>query len=406
MATKGFRQAGHTPSLAAALIHFDVSFLCWVLVGALGAYIATDLGLSATQKGLMVAVPPLGGAAFRLLLGPLSDRLGIKRLGLTTLALTLVPLLWAATKATTFVEILGVGLLLGVAGASFAVALPLASRWYPPEHQGLALGIAGAGNSGTVIAALAAPRLAEHVGWHGTFALAMVPVTLAWVAFAVLAKEPPRPATSAATAPSGGVLSLLRDADPRWLCAFYLVTFGGFVGLSGYLPIFFVDRFGLTKVAAGGFAALCAVAGSLLRPVGGVAADRIGGTRVLGTVLTVAAGLAAALAILPGLGLTVALLVCLLGTLGMGNGAVFQLVGRRVPERVGAMTGLVGAAGGLGGFLLPFGFGWLASTTGSFAAGFAVLANVAGLGALAVAGRDRAWSIPRPVPAGLVEAAA
>lgn len=390
MATKGFRQAGHAPSLAAALIHFDVSFLCWVLVGALGAYIASDLGLSSTQKGLMVAIPPLGGAGFRLLLGPLSDRLGIKRLGLTTLALTLVPLLWAATLATSFVQVLGVGLLLGIAGASFAVALPLASRWYPPEHQGLALGIAGAGNSGTVIAALAAPRLAEHVGWHGVFALAMIPVALAWVAFAVLAKEPPR---AAVTPPAGGSLSLLRETDPRWLCAFYLVTFGTFVGLSGYLSIFFVDRFGISKVAAGGFAALCAVAGSLLRPIGGVLADRMGGTRVLAAVLTISAGAAAILATLPGLGATVGLLFVLLGVLGMGNGAVFQLVGHRVPERVGAMTGLVGAAGGVGGFLLPFGFGWLVSSTGTFAAGFAVLACIAGATALAVTGRDRAWSI-------------
>lgn len=390
---RGFRQAGHAPSLAAALIHFDVSFLCWVLVGSLGAYIAADLGLTATQKGLMVAVPPLGGAAFRLLLGPLSDRVGIKRLGLLTLALTLVPLAWGAVAAATFVEILGVGLLLGVAGASFAVALPLASRWYPPEHQGLALGIAGAGNSGTVIAALAAPRLAEHVGWHGTFALAMVPVGLAWTAFALLAKEPPRP--SGAGTSFGGSLSLLRHADPRWLCGFYLVTFGGFVGLSGYLPIFFVDRFAVTKVTAGGFAALCAVAGSLLRPVGGALSDRLGGTRVLATVLAVAGCLAAILATLPGLGVTVALLFGVLGLLGMGNGAVFQLVGRRVPERVGAMTGLVGAAGGLGGFLLPFGFGWLAATTGSFTAGFALLAAAIGAAAAAaaVAARDRAWTV-------------
>jgi NNP family nitrate/nitrite transporter-like MFS transporter len=389
---KGFRQAGHAPSLAAALIHFDVSFLCWVLVGALGAYIADDLGLSPMQKGLMVAVPPLGGAGFRLLLGPLSDRVGIKRLGLITLALTLVPLAWGATLAASFGQVLGVGLLLGVAGASFAVALPLASRWYPPEHQGLALGIAGAGNSGTVIAALAAPRLAEHVGWHGTFGLAMLPVALAWVAFALLAKEPPRAAVSGAS--TGGALSLLRDGDPRWLCGFYLVTFGGFVGLSGYLPIFFVDRFDLSKVTAGGFAALCAVAGSLLRPVGGALSDRLGGTRVLAAVLVVTGCLAAILAALPGLGLTVVLLFGLLGLLGMGNGAVFQLVGRRVPERVGAMTGLVGAAGGLGGFLLPFGFGWLASTTGAFTAGFALLAAIAGLAALAVAGRDRAWAMP------------
>ena len=380
--------------MAAALIHFDVSFLCWVLVGALGTYIAADLGLSATQKGLMVAVPPLGGAAFRLLLGPLSDRVGIKRLGLITLALTLVPLAWGATLATTFAQVLGVGLVLGIAGASFAVALPLASRWYPPEHQGLALGIAGAGNSGTVIAALAAPRLAEHVGWHGTFALAMVPVTLAWIAFAVLAKEPPRPSVST---PTGGALSLLREQDPRWLCAFYLVTFGGFVGLSGYLPILFVDHFGLTKVAAGGFAALCAVAGSLLRPVGGLLSDRLGGTRVLSAALVVAACLVAIVATLPALGITVALLFGVLALLGMGNGAVFQLVGRRVPERVGAMTGLVGAAGGVGGFLLPFGFGALAASTGTFAVGFAVLAGTIGLAAFAVASRERVWAIsPRP----------
>ena len=388
MAT-GFRKAGHTPSLAAALIHFDVSFLCWVLVGALGAYIATDLGLSPTQKGLMVAVPPLGGAAFRLLLGPLSDRVGIKRLGLCSLGLTLVPLLWGWLGATSYVEVLGVGLLLGIAGASFAVALPLASRWYPPEHQGLALGIAGAGNSGTVIAALAAPRLAEHVGWHGTFAIAMVPVSLAWVAFALLAKEPPRPAGAS----NGGSLGLLRFEDPRWLCGFYLVTFGGFVGLSGYLPIFFVDGFGLAKVAAGGYAALCAVAGSLLRPLGGALADRLGGTRVLGAVLTAAAAMAVVLALLPPLAPTVLALAALLGLLGMGNGAVFQLVGLRVPERVGAMTGLVGAAGGVGGFLLPFAFGALAAATGTFATGFALFAAVACAAALLVAGRGRVWTI-------------
>lgn len=391
---KGFRQAGHTPSLAAALIHFDVSFLCWVLVGALGAYIADDLGLSSTQKGLMVAVPPLGGAAFRLLLGPLSDRVGIKRLGMITLGLTLVPLLWGATLADSYVHVLGVGMLLGVAGASFAVALPLASRWYPPEHQGLAMGIAGAGNSGTVIAALAAPRLAEHVGWQGTFALAMIPVTLAWIAFAVLAKEPPRAGASA----PGGSFSLLRESDPRWLCLFYLVSFGGFVGLSGYLPIFFVDRFDLSKVTAGGFAALCAVAGSLLRPVGGALSDRLGGTRVLSVVLLAAAAATAGLAALPALPVTVALLFVVLGLLGMGNGAVFQLVGKRVPERVGAMTGLVGAAGGVGGFMLPFAFGALASSTGTFTAGFALFAGVAAAAAAAVGTRDRAWHvIPRPV---------
>jgi NNP family nitrate/nitrite transporter-like MFS transporter len=161
--TRAFRSAGHLPSLSAALIHFDISFMVWVLLGALGAYVSSDLGLSPAQKGLMVAVPPLGGSAFRLIVGSLADRVGTKRTGLVTLALTLVPLTWGWLAGGTYGQVLGIGLLLGVAGASFAVALPLASRWYPPEHQGLALGIAGAGNSGTIIAALAAPRLAEHV---------------------------------------------------------------------------------------------------------------------------------------------------------------------------------------------------------------------------------------------------
>src|SRR5688500_11595148 len=236
MSTKGFRDSGHLPSLVAALVHFDVSFMVWVLLGALGAYVADDLGLGPAQKGLMVALPPLGGAAFRLVLGSLADRVGMKATGLTSMGLTLVPLAWGAFAGGTYAQVLGIGVLLGIAGASFAVALPLVSRWYPPEHQGLALGIAGAGNSGTIVAALAAPRLAEHLGWHGVFAVAAIPVSLAWLAFMVLAKEPPRSGP-----PSGGLWSLLDEADARWLCLFYMTTFGGFVGLANYLPIYFTD---------------------------------------------------------------------------------------------------------------------------------------------------------------------
>lgn len=390
MAAKGFRKAGHAPSLVAALVHFDISFMVWVMLGALGAYVASDLGLTALQKGLMVAVPPLGGAAFRLVIGALADRVGIKRTGLVTLALTLVPLGWAAAAGGTYAQVLGIGLLLGVAGASFAVALPLVGYWYPPEHRGLALGIAGAGNSGTLIAALAAPRIAEHLGWHATFGVAAVPVVLAWVAFALLAKEPPRPASAEPTALTAA-LRLLDEADARWLCLLYLLTFGGFVGLSAYLPIFFVDQFGLTKVAAGSFAALCAVAGSFLRPLGGGLADRLGGARVLAAVLGAVAVLSIGLARLPALGLTVGLLFLVLGALGMGNGAVFQLVPARFPHRIGSVTGLVGAAGGVGGFLLPFCLGSLKGFTGTFGAGFLCLAALATGMAFVAAARDRAW---------------
>jgi NNP family nitrate/nitrite transporter-like MFS transporter len=385
------RDSGHTPSLVAALLHFDVSFMVWVLLGALGATIAADLDLSSFQKGLMVAVPPLGGSVFRLILGPLVDRLGARRTGLASLGLTLLPLAWGWLAAGTYVQLLGLGLLLGIAGASFVVALPLASRWYPPEKQGLAMGIAGAGNSGTLIAALAAPRVAAHVGWHATFGLAAIPVVIAWVLFAVLAKEPP----PLDHQPERGFRSLLAEADARWLCGLYMVTFGGFVGLSSYLAVFFVDRFGLSLAAAGGFTALCASAGSFLRPLGGWLADRLGGTRVLGSVLGSVAGLCLLLGSLPALAPTVLLLWVTLGAFGLGNGAVFQLVGRRFPSRVGAMTGLVGAAGGLGGFLLPFAFGTLKATSGTFAYGFLVLAAVAGGGALVVT-RRRSIATPRP----------
>jgi NNP family nitrate/nitrite transporter-like MFS transporter len=282
--------------------------------------------------------------------------------------------------------VLGIGVLLGIAGGSFAVALPLASRWYPPEQQGLVLGIAGAGNSGTIIAALAAPRIAEQVGWHATFAIAMAPVAIVWALFAVLAKEPPK-----TVLPSRSALGMLVEPDARWLCAFYLVTFGGFVGLTGYLPIFYADRFGLTPVSAAAYAALCAAAGSLLRPVGGALADRRGGTTVLAAALTVVAVLAAPLATRPGLAPTVVLLFFLVGAFGVGNGAVFQLVGRRYPADVGPVTGLVGAAGGVGGFLLVSGFGWLAGATDSFATGFVLLAVVAVIAAVAARNRHRSW---------------
>ncbi|HUP84408.1 MAG TPA: MFS transporter [Acidimicrobiales bacterium] len=382
-----FRKSGHLPSLVAGLVHFDVSFMVWVLLGALGAYVAQDLALSPAQKGLMVALPPLGGAAFRLVLGSLAERVGMKATGLTSMALTFVPLAWASLAGGSFAQVLGIGLLLGIAGASFAIALPLVSRWYPPEHQGLALGIAGAGNSGTIIAALAAPRLAEHVGWHAVFGFAAIPVSLAWLAFAVLAKEPPtRPAR-----PARGILSLLEEPDARWLCLFYMATFGGFVGLANYLPIYFTDRFSMTKVAAGGCAALCAVAGSLLRPVGGAVSDRVGGTSVLIGVLATVAAAGVVLATLPALAPTIVLLFATLGSLGIGNGAVFQLVPQRFPDRVGQMTGLVGAAGGVGGFLLPFGLGSLTQLTGGFAMGFAVFALAAASASLIVRSRRRVW---------------
>src|SRR5688500_5195301 len=190
------KKTGHLPTLIACFLHFDLSFMLWVLLGALGIFIAESVGLTPMEKGLVVAVPLLSGSLLRVPAGMLSDRLGAKRVGIALLALLYVPLIVGWTAGDTLPSLLLIGLLLGTAGASFAVALPLASRWYPPEKQGLAMGVAAAGNSGTVIANLLAPRLAEAVGWHNVLGLAMLPLALVLVAFALLAKDSPKGAAN------------------------------------------------------------------------------------------------------------------------------------------------------------------------------------------------------------------
>ena len=393
MHIREFRRAGHTPSLVAALLHFDVSFMAWVMLGALGAYVSEDLGLSASEKGLMVATPLLAAAFFRVLLGVLGDRFGPKRVGTWSMAVVLAPLARGALAAASYAQVLAMGVLLGVAGASFAISLPLASRWYPPRYQGLAMGIAGAGNSGTVITTLAAPRLAEAYGWHTVFALAMVPVALVLAAFVLLAKEPP---AADRTLSLAAIRATLRESDTWRLCALYAVTFGGFVGLASFLPIFFHDQYGLSKVDAATVTAMGAALGSVLRPVGGHLADRIGGTTVLTGVYGVGAALMLFVSGLPPVGAAAGAFVAAMGALGVGNGAVFQLVGLRFGQRIGVVTGLVGAAGGLGGFLLPTVLGAAKDVAGSYGAGLALvaLAALAALvGTLVVRGAWRAgWT--------------
>ena len=374
MRMRDFRRAGHTPSLVAGLLHFDVSFMIWVILGALGAYIAEDLGLTAAEKGVLVAVPLLSAAVCRVTFGVLADRFGPRRIGTISMSLVVLPLLWGWLGATSMNELLGVGVLLGVAGASFAISLPLASRWYPPQYQGLAMGIAGAGNSGTVACALLAPRLAEHVGWHGVMGLALIPAALVLVAFRLLASEPPAPAQRLTLT---AFANQLGEGDTWKLCALYAVTFGGFVGLSSFLPIFFHDEYGLSKVDAASLAAIGGAAGSFVRPFGGHLADRFGGTRVLTIVYGVAAPLLLALSTMPsllwaGIGFPV-----VMGFLGLGNGATFQLVGLRFRARIGVVTGLVGAAGGLGGFFLPTILGATRDAFGSYGPGIAAIAAVA-----------------------------
>lgn len=348
--------------------------MVWVLLGGLGNYIATDLGLSPAQKGLMTAIPLLSGAVLRLVLGYLTDEIGGRKTGLIGMTLTLIPLVCGWLWMKSLGEVYLVGLLLGVAGASFAVALPLASRWYPREHQGLAMGIAGAGNSGTVLAVLFAPRLAEAFGWHAVFGLAVIPILLVMAMFAIFAKDAP---VAVERKKWSEYASLLREKDTYLFCLFYSITFGGFVGLASFLSILLKDQYGVSKVTAGDLTALCVFAGSFLRPLGGFVSDKFGGIRMLTLFYALVAIAAFSLSTLPGVAAGVTLFFLMMGILGMGNGAVFQLVPQRFGSKVGIMTGIVGAAGGIGGFFLPTLLGWCKQLTGSYGVGLAAFAFMA-----------------------------
>ncbi|QNQ09757.1 nitrate/nitrite transporter [Sphingomonas alpina] len=374
--TEGFWQVGHRPTLIAAFLYFDLAFMVWVLLGPLAPIIAADLALTPAQKGLMVAVPTLAGAVLRLVNGVLVDRIGPKLTGAIGQIIVIVGLLTAwAFGIHSFAGTLALGLVLGFAGASFAVALPLASRWYPAEHQGKAMGIAGMGNSGTVLASLFAPLLAKAFGWNAVFGLAAIPLVIVFVIYMAMAKDAPdRPAPKKVAA----YLDVLKQADAWWFMLFYGVTFGGFVGLAASLSIYFTDRFALTPVMAGYCTAACVFIGSLVRPFGGATADRIGGVRTLSIVYALAAATLVAISATPGsLVGTMALFLLVMATLGFGNGAVFQLVPQRFRHEIGVMTGLVGFGGGVGGFYLASSLGFAKQLTGTTAAGFLIFAGLA-----------------------------
>ena len=389
MKLRDFRRAGHVPTLLSAFLYFDVSFMIWLLPGALANSIVPAFGLSDSQKCLMVAVPLLGGAVLRLALGLLTDRVGARRAGLLGMSLTILPLMMGWLWADSFNKMLLVGLLLGVSGASFAAALPLASRWYPPRYQGLAMGIAGAGNSGTALATFFGPRLALVWGWHAVFGLALIPLLATLAFFLIFAKDSPE---QPAPRPLTTYADVLKLADTWWFCLLYSITFGGFVGLASFLNVFFLSQYGLSKVQAGNFATFCVIAGSALRPLGGYLADRFGGVRLLTGLYLIAGTTMLGLATLPPMFAGTVLLFATMATLGMGNGAVFQLVPQRFPKEIGVTTGIVGSAGGFGGFLLPTVLGSMKQATGSFSGGFRAFALVGGIGgALALAYASRGW---------------
>ncbi len=363
------RKPGNAVQLALATGAFAVCFAAFGSVSAMMPILRKALGLTPVQASVAIAVPVLLGSLGRIPLGMLTDRYGGRRVFTGVLAASAVAAL-AMGWVGSYTALVVIGFFLGIALASFAVGVGFSSGWYPPERQGAALGVYGAGNIGQSLAAFGAPVLARAWGvpWgFWTFAI----LAAAWLAlWMYAARDPERAAPPRSFAQ---ILAPLREKGSWVLSLYYFLTFGGFVSMAIYLPTFLTELFGMTPQQAGLRAAGFVLLATALRPVGGWLADRIGGKKILLAVFPVVMVMAALLAAegLPAfstgaLGMAVAI--------GLGNGAVFRLVPEMFPRSVGAVTGLVGAAGGLGGFFPPLVLGAVRQSTGSFATGFGLLA--------------------------------
>lgn len=362
-----------TTALTMGTLAFGVAFAAWSLLSPIITGIQKEHGLSDFETSLLLAVPVILGSLLRIPLGIMTDRYG-GRIVFTLLLLLVIPALLILALATNFAMYVIGGLWLGLSGASFAVGVPFVSRHYPPARQGFVLGVYGAGNIGTAIAARLAPQIEHSWGRPAVFytfiAIILVMAALFWL----LARDAPPPANAPRPTMIHS-LAVLQNEKMAWLFSlFYFVTFGGFVAFSLYLPKLLVDLYKITPIDAGNRVFVFVVLATLARPVGGWLADKIGGARILQAVFLVVIIAALVLTITTELiPLTIACLVTS-AFLGLGNGAVFKLVAQYFPGRTGTVTGIVGAAGGLGGFFPPILLGLVRQSFGSYTIGFALLA--------------------------------
>lgn len=365
--------------------------MVWTLLGVLGAQIAApgSLNLSPEQKYFMVSVPILAGGILRIVLGLSVDRIGAKNTGVLAQLVVIGGLAFAwLAGLKNYPATLAIGTVLGMAGASFAVALPQAGRWYPPQMQGLVMGLAGAGNIGVVVDSLMAPRLAAAYGWQAVFGFALIPAVLVLAVYSLASKEPPVAVTPKKI---GDYFRLLGEKDVYWFFLFYTVSFGGFVGLAYSLGMYFKDRFGLSPQQAGDLVALCTGIGAFCRPVGGGIADRIGGIRSLYLYYTIAGLALVAAGFTEHLGANVAAFAIACAAFGMANGSVFQLLPQRFGKEIGLMTGLVGCGGGIGGFFLANLMGESRQHTGSYVMGLLIFAGLCAVALTGLSMVKRRW---------------
>src|SRR5215212_445793 len=359
-------------ALVLATLAFALCFAVWGLVSPLATRFQELYELSSTQISVVIATPVILGSLFRIPIGLLTDRFGGRAVFSALMLVLTVPVLFIGLLGGSFGGLLFWGFFLGLAGSSFAVGVPFVNKWFPPHMQGLVLGIYGMGNIGSAIAAYAAPAIAAFYGWQWAFWVFILPLVAMAAIFWILGRD--APSTGPRPSVTAGISLFRREVMPWVLSLFYFLTFGGFVALGIYLPKLLVDLFGFTQTGAGLRAAGFVVLATISRPAGGWLADRVGGS---GTLVLVFAGLPVTALILsfePGIFLfTVGALTSAV-LFGLGNGAVFKLVAEYYPGKTGAVTGVVGAAGGLGGFFPPLVLGVVRDATGTYTLGFAFLA--------------------------------
>ena len=324
----------------------------------------------------------------RFPLGVISQYIGRKSAAIVEMSAIVIALLYGFLFVKTFNDVLAMGVLLGIAGASFGVALSLGSGWFPKQYKGLAMGIAGAGNSGTALAALFAPRLATHFGWQHVYGFAAALMLLPLLVMIFFAKEPPDIEHQSLKQH----LSCLMERDGWVFNLIYIVTFGGFIGLATFLPSFFFSQFHVSKIRAGNLTVLATLTGSAARIFGGWFADRIGGITTLSVVFLVAiAGLFGLMAT-PSLFITTLLFMLCFAALGAGNGATFQLVPLRWPITTAVAGGMIGEIGALGGSILPNLLGQSRQRTGSYTTGFIIYAVLALLILILIRRVSKRWT--------------
>lgn len=370
---KDFLRSGHQPTLWAAFLYFDFCFAVWVLNGAMGPFITQDFHLTPAQTGFMVSVPTLAGAFMRFPLGVLSQYIGRKMAAIVEMSAIVIALVYGFLFVHTYHDVLAMGVLLGIAGASFGIALSLGSGSFPRKYKGLAMGIAGAGNAGTAMAALLAPRLATHFGWQHIYGFAALTMLLPLGAMVFFAKEPPDVERQSLREH----LSCLFEADGWYFNLIYIITFGGFLGLATFLPSFYFSQFHVSKVEAGTLTVFATIAGSATRVLGGWFADRIGGVTTLSVVFLVAIAALFGLMGAPSLTMTTLLFMLCFAALGAGNGATFQLVPLRWPSTTAVAGGMIGEIGALGGGILPNVLGFSKQHTGNYREGWIAYAALA-----------------------------